>query len=32
MFAKTMYPRFNAPELVPELLEIAAALFTATSN
>jgi alkylhydroperoxidase family enzyme len=27
-----MHPRFNAPELVPELLEISAALFKATGN
>jgi hypothetical protein len=27
-----MHPRFNAPELVPELLEISAALFKAIGN
>lgn len=27
-----MHPRFNAPELVPELLEISGALFKATGN
>ena len=29
---ETMHPRFNAPELVPELLEVAAALAKASGN